>query len=71
MDTDLTFNLPDQKILETLPSQQLVAIILRQQQIINQLRHTLSQIRGVPEVLHPEAPPPSEPHLALVSEDTV
>ncbi|MDR7897159.1 FHA domain-containing protein [Thermosynechococcus sp. JY1332] len=71
MDADLTFNLPDQKILETLPAQQLVAIILRQQQIINQLRHTLSQIPGAPEVVHPETPPPSEPHLALVSEDTV
>lgn len=56
MDADLTFNLPDQKILETLPAQQLVAIILRQQQIINQLRHTLSQIRA-PEVVHPETHP--------------
>lgn len=61
MDADLTFNLPDQKILETLPAQQLVAIILRQQQIINQLRHTLSQIPGAPEVVHLETPPPQNP----------
>ncbi|ATS18051.1 adenylate/guanylate cyclase domain-containing protein [Synechococcus sp. PCC 6717] len=71
MDADLAFNLPDQKLLETLTPQQLVAIIFRQQQIIAHLRHAVSQLPHGPELIHPEIPPPTEPHLALVTDETM
>lgn len=71
MDADLAFNLPDQKFLETLTPQQLVAIIFRQQQIINHLQHTLSRLSPGSKLIHADVPPASEPHLALVTGETV